>query len=936
MTIRMLIEATHAEETRVVVADGNRLEEYDYETSTKKQLKGNIYLAKVTRVEPSLQAAFIEYGGNRHGFLAFNEIHPDYYRIPIEDREALLAEAYAVDGDDAETDDAASNGEQVETLGGDETEDIHRRGAAQRQRARSRARQYKIQEVIKRRQVLLVQVVKEERGNKGAALTTYLSLAGRYCVLMPNTARGGGISRKITNLAHRKRLKSILGDLGTPPGMAMILRTAGVERTKPEIKRDYEYLRRLWDEIRALTLKSSAPALIYEEANVVKRSLRDLYTREIEEVLIDGDEAYKAAKHIMKTMIPSHAKRVQKYEDPSIPLFHRFQIESQLDEIHDQVVNLRSGGYIVINPTEALVSIDVNSGRSTRERNIEQTALRTNLEAATEVARQLRLRDLSGLIVIDFIDMDESRNNSAVERRLKEAMKSDRARLQVGRISAFGLLELSRQRLRPSLIEASTQPCPSCGGTGTIRSTESTALRVLRAIEEEGIKHPSQQINVQVPPAVALYVLNQKREALIRIEARHALLVFVGADDTLVPPAFAIERVRELEAVRSDAVVRQAGLAAEPVEDEAEEAIGDASGDASEEGTEALAEDRGRRRRRSRRRPSDDLVADAGAEPIAALAGPRGDGPGANDADGADDSAGDAADAKVGRSDQDPAEDGAEAPRRRRGRRGGRCRARRGDAATPETALADGAPEQSPISEPSESEPPAATLAEDAAAAVAPDDLSGEAAAEASPEVEPKAPRRRRRRPSRAAEAAAESADDGAPAPAEPPTEATAEPAGESVAASAIDDGVEAEPAKPRRRRPPRRRTSAPAADEPTADGPTAGHTAGLGAATSSGADATPEQADAAASDALQTPSPASQGPATAWRGAQQTPAEDGTPSAGAEDTSESPRSIGSPAPSDQSHRVDARRSNGEDEEDGQEVLPEGGRRRGWWERLTS
>src|SRR5579883_217210 len=470
MAKRMLIDAAHPEETRVAVLKGNRLEDFDFETATKKQLKGNIYLAKVTRVEPSLQAAFVDYGGNRHGFLAFNEIHPDYYRIPVADREALLEQERAL----AERSPEGANGgergegEELETIGGDDIEEVPAR------RVRP-PRPYKIQEVTKRRQIMLVQVVKEERGNKGAALTTYLSLAGRYCVLMPNTPRGGGISRKITNLKDRRRLKSILEEFEIPEGMSVIVRTAGMERSKAEIKRDLEYLMRLWDEIRTVTLQSTAPALIYEEASLIKRSIRDLYDRDIDEIQVEGEEGYRAAKEFMRMLTPSHAKRVHLYKDDLIPLFHRYQVESQIDGIHSPVVHLKSGGYIVITPTEALVSIDVNSGRATKERNIEETALRTNLEAAEEISRQVRLRDLAGLIVIDFIDMEESRNNAAVERRLKEAMRSDRARIQIGRISAFGLLELSRQRLRPSLVEATMEMCTHCGGTGWVRSIESTA-----------------------------------------------------------------------------------------------------------------------------------------------------------------------------------------------------------------------------------------------------------------------------------------------------------------------------------------------------------------------------------------------------------------------------------------------------------------------------
>jgi len=547
MPKRMLIDATHPEETRVVVADGNELLEYDYETSTKRQIKSNIYLAKVTRVEPSLQAAFVDFGGDRHGFLAFNEIHPDYYRIPVEDREKLLAESDA-ENDEEENGENGENGEAegepVEVLGDSHDEDIQELGDAHRRRLRKLTRSYKIQEVIKRRQILLVQVVKEERGNKGAALTTYLSLPGRYCVLMPNTSRGGGISRKVTDAKHRKSMKAILSDLEVPEGMAVIMRTAGVARTKAEIKRDYEYLRRLWDDIRELTLDSTAPALIYEEGDVIKRALRDLYDRDIDEILVEGDEAYKAAKALMRTMIPSHAKRVQKYEDTEIPLLNRYQIDQQLDEIHEPIVQLKSGGYIVINPTEALVAIDVNSGRSTRERNVEQTAYRTNLEAADEVARQLRLRDLAGLIVIDFIDMDVSRNNHAVERRMKEAMKSDRARIQIGRISAFGLLELSRQRLRPSLLEAHAQMCPVCNGSGFMRSTESISMAILRELEEEGLRKRAKEVTVKTQTDIALYLLNQKRTSLQDLEERYGFRVLVMADSALAASEYEITHIR--------------------------------------------------------------------------------------------------------------------------------------------------------------------------------------------------------------------------------------------------------------------------------------------------------------------------------------------------------------------------------------------------------
>ncbi len=642
MTRRMLIDATHAEETRVVVAENNDLLEFDYETTTKSQLKGNIYLAKVARVEPSLQAAFVDFGGNRHGFLAFNEIHPDYYRIPIEDREALIAESGIPDDDanelededpkaEDEADGEGSGSDAVEVLGDNAEDDIAELGDAHRRRLRQLTRLYKIQEVIKRRQILLVQVVKEERGNKGAALTTYLSLPGRYCVLMPNTSRGGGISRKVSNPAHRKRMKTIMANLEIPEGMAVIMRTAGVERNKAEVRRDYEYLRRTWDDIREQTLKSSALSMIYEDGDLVKRSLRDVYNREIEEIVVDGEAAYKAARTLMRTMMPSHVKRIKKYADDDIPLYHRYNIEQQLDEIYDPIVHLRSGGYIVINPTEALVAIDVNSGRSTRERNVEQTARRTNLEAADEVARQLRLRDLAGLIVIDFIDMDESRNNNAVERRMKEAMKADRARIQIGRISPLGLLELSRQRLRPSIHEASAQVCVRCGGSGYVRSTESTAVRVLRAIEEEGIRKRSSAVTVRVPADVALYILNQKRNMIADTEARYSFKVIIAVDTELTPPDYIMERLNtnaaEGETVSEVVDSRTAGPAAREEKErtrrqrprrrdsaaeakteaakasEAEEATNEAK--TGEEKTRPASRRRGRRGGRRRRRSAE-------------------------------------------------------------------------------------------------------------------------------------------------------------------------------------------------------------------------------------------------------------------------------------------------------------------------------------------
>ena len=642
MVRKMLIDATHAEETRVVVVDGNKVEEFDFETVNKRQLAGNIYLAKVTRVEPSLQAAFVDYGGNRHGFLAFAEIHPDYYQIPVADRKALLEEERAFARAEEEEENgrhrrrgqrpaaravAADSGDAVQTaeigtmdvvdLGeetgadalyaatpadhagspqddlsfqpatghrsrsrGDEAEDESEDGGTRtyrtmdhatelddeiesvaeedvaeeiRQPRKPRPRKYKIQEVVKVRQIMLVQVVKEERGNKGAALTTYLSLAGRYCVLMPNTARGGGISRKITQAADRKKLKEIAQEIEVPEGAGLIIRTAGAKRTKPEIRRDYEYLMRLWEQVRELTLKSIAPAPIYEEGNLIKRSIRDLYNREIEEVLVEGVEGYRVAKDFMKMIMPSHAKVVQPYAEP-MPLFARYQVESYLGGMFNPTVQLKSGGYIVIGVTEALVAIDVNSGRATKEGSIEQTALNTNLEAAEEIARQLRLRDLAGLIVIDFIDMEERKNNASVEKRLKDKLKTDRARIQVGRISGFGLLEMSRQRLRPGMLESTTQPCAHCHGTGLIRSDDSMALQVLRQLEEEGTRKRSKEVLLRAPVAVVNYLMNQKREHIALIEARYDMAVRIEADPSLISPDYSIEKFKTATRVISAAM----------------------------------------------------------------------------------------------------------------------------------------------------------------------------------------------------------------------------------------------------------------------------------------------------------------------------------------------------------------------------------------------
>jgi len=531
MSKKMLIDAAHAEETRVVVVDGTRVEEFDFESQTRKQLRGNIYLAKVTRVEPSLQAAFIEYGGNRHGFLAFNEIHPDYYQIPVADREALMRDDSGDDEDDHHH--TRDDGDAV-----DDEEDAVEEELARRKRRLMR--KYKIQEVIRRRQIMLVQVVKEERGNKGAALTTYLSLAGRYGVLMPNTARGGGISRKITTVTDRKRLKSVVQGLDVPQGMGLIVRTAGAKRTKAEIKRDYEYLLRLWENIRDNTLHSIAPALIYEEEDLVKRAIRDMYDKDLEGIWVEGEAGYREARDFMRMLMPSQAKKVFPYREAA-PLFVKHKIEDHLAQIYSPVVPLRSGGYLVINQTEALVAIDVNSGKATRERNIEATALKTNMEAAEEAARQLRLRDLAGLIVIDFIDMDEGKNNRAVEKILKDSLKDDRARIQMGKISGFGLMEISRQRRRTGVLEGTTHVCEHCDGTGRVRSVESSALAALRAVEVEALKGGG-AVTLKVSRPVGIYILNEKRAYLLRLQQTHALFVTVLVDDSLHQAEHDIDR----------------------------------------------------------------------------------------------------------------------------------------------------------------------------------------------------------------------------------------------------------------------------------------------------------------------------------------------------------------------------------------------------------
>lgn len=520
MSKSMLIDTTHAEETRVVVLNGQNIEEFDFEIATRKQLRGNIYLAKVTRVEPSLQAAFIEYGGNRHGFLAFNEIHPDYFQIPIADREVLMAELEAQSQSQNDPIDDDEDGD-------DEGDDIPENEYRIRQHL---SRRYKIQEVIKRRQIMLVQVVKEERGNKGAALTTYLSIAGRYGVLMPNTARGGGISRKITNSTDRKRLKSVISSLDVPNGMGLIVRTAGAKRTKQEIKRDYEYLLRVWENIRETTLNSNAPALIYEEEDLVKRAIRDMFDKDFETVLVEGDQGYRSAKEFIRMLMPSQAKKVQSYRG-SMPLFSRFGVEDSLSTIHSPTVALKSGGYLVINQTEALVAIDVNSGKSTKERNIESTALKTNLEAADEAARQMRLRDLAGLVIIDFIDMEEAKNNRLVENRLKDAISEDRARIQMGKISSFGLMEISRQRRRTGLLEGTTVICPHCEGLGRLRSADSAALSILRKLDLEAMQNGAGTVSLRLSKDVALYILNEKQQHLSTIRIEWGLKVIIEIDD---------------------------------------------------------------------------------------------------------------------------------------------------------------------------------------------------------------------------------------------------------------------------------------------------------------------------------------------------------------------------------------------------------------------
>ncbi|MBZ7921222.1 Rne/Rng family ribonuclease [Ensifer adhaerens] len=849
MAEKMLIDASHSEETRVVVVRGNRIEEFDFESEHKKQIRGNIYLAKVTRVEPSLQAAFVDYGGNRHGFLAFAEIHPDYYQIPLADRQALLkaeaeearrdddiehvetapapaselsvpvdlavvaetdieaqpaeaavaepvveeeapaekpkakpkrarktkakaaeeAAAASVDGDesnggemaamvdtdaisedvdsrrrhdDDDDDDDSHDGEKeiIESVGAEDAmEEVPDR------QVRKPRKQYRIQEVIKRRQILLVQVAKEERGNKGAALTTYLSLAGRYSVLMPNTARGGGISRKITNLQDRKRLKEIARGLEVPQGMGVILRTAGANRTKVEIKRDFEYLMRLWENVRTLTLNSTAPCLVYEEGSLIKRSIRDLYNKDIGEIIVSGEEGYKEAKGFMKMLMPSHAKVVQPYRDVH-PIFSRSGIEAQLDRMLQPQVTLKSGGYIIINQTEALVSIDVNSGRSTREHSIEDTALQTNLEAAEEVARQLRLRDLAGLVVIDFIDMEEKRNNRAVEKKLKDCLKNDRARIQVGRISHFGLLEMSRQRIRASVLESTMQTCPHCNGTGHVRSQSSVALHVLRGIEEYLLKNTTHDITVRTIPDIALYLLNQKRGTIMDYEARFGVSIIIEADAHVGAQHFAIDRGEPVEnPVKIEQLLH---FEPEPEEDDVvieedldEEEAEEIASEPRQEQPKAAqsADDQGgrKRKRRRRRRGKGGQQAEGAVSQVSEAA---------DDAD-EDADEGDADDEGVD-AEATNADGEQKRKRRRRGKRGGRRNRPEGEGEGEGQLEADAEGEDA--DEPEAVEAPAVTAESEVAVAV--EEASAVVEEAEAVEAKPAKPKRTRKKAVKAEE----------------------------------------------------------------------------------------------------------------------------------------------------------------------------------------
>ncbi|GLS88328.1 ribonuclease E [Cypionkella aquatica] len=914
MSKKMLIDATHAEETRVVVVDGNKVEEFDFETVNKRQLAGNIYLAKVTRVEPSLQAAFVDYGGNRHGFLAFAEIHPDYYQIPVADRKALLDEERAynraqdeednrrarprpqskpqqrpraetvegdavqvaeissmdvvdlgdetgadalvqsapadvveqphhghdhhdhshshdvvsADSDDAEPafrsiDHASDTDDEIESIA---EEDVSEEISAPR---KPRARRYKIQEVVKVRQIMLVQVVKEERGNKGAALTTYLSLAGRYCVLMPNTARGGGISRKITQAADRKKLKEIATEIEVPEGAGLIIRTAGAKRTKPEIKRDYEYLMRLWEQIRELTLKSIAPAAIYEEGNLIKRTIRDLYSREIDEILVEGEAGYRTAKDFMRMIMPSHAKSVVRYDEQT-PLFAKYQVESYLGGMFNPTVQLKSGGYIVIGITEALVAIDVNSGRATKEGSIEDTALKTNLEAAEEVARQLRLRDLAGLIVIDFIDMEERRNNAAVEKKLKDKLKTDRARIQVGRISGFGLMEMSRQRLRPGMLESTTQPCSHCHGTGLIRSDDSLGLQVLRALEEEGTRKRSKEVLLRAPIGIVNFLINGKREHIALIEARYGMAVRIECDPLMISPDFSIEKFKTATRVVpevSSVISGNASLMGAPVAEEEDDDIIDDVDDveeaevvevvavpvASAAAAAATGDGTGKKRRRRRRRKKP-------GQPGEANAAPGGEGEDGDEDDGDDEAGDDTAREGVADSATVIAQPAAEAvaevpvkkPTRTRAPRGSKSAATSPEAAAPEAVVETVKPASRTRSRGAKSAQVAEVAVETAAEAVVSD-------APASPDEKPKATRSRTSRAKPKAEAVVEAAPEvvveappvvEASAPQAEPAAPTLEPAVAPAATSAqpelsqssdaVEPAEEDGPPKPKKR----------------------------------------------------------------------------------------------------------------------------------------
>ncbi len=859
MANKMLIDATHAEETRVVVVRGSRVEEFDFESANRKQLRGNIYLAKVTRVEPSLQAAFVEYGGNRHGFLAFSEIHPDYYQIPVADRQALLAEEERVHADEDEpsekpsggrrrrgrarpkaapqSDEAVSeaadaDGEASETPveaadadaavaehvaeqeekadkadaddhddhgEGDEDHPVESIGAGDAleelpERKPRRLRSYKIQEVIKRRQILLVQVVKEERGTKGAALTTYLSLAGRYSVLMPNTARGGGISRKITSAQDRKRLKDMVADLDVPDGMGVILRTAGASRTKPEIKRDFEYLMRLWETVRDLTLKSTAPALVYEEGSLIKRSIRDLYNKEIDEILVSGDDGYREAKDFMRMLMPSYAKIVQPYRD-SQPLYSKMGVETQLDAMFSNIVTMKSGGYIVINQTEALVAIDVNSGRSTREHNIEDTALRTNLEAAEEAARQMRLRDLAGLIVIDFIDMEESRNNRAVEKKLKDCLKNDRARIQLGRISHFGLMEMSRQRIRTGVLESSSEICPYCSGVGTVRAVPSVALHVLRLVEDGLRKDASRNLLVKTRAEVALYLLNQKRGHIREIEQRFGVVLMFAAEEHLPSGQHLVIERTEPATGEARAVTQVRVDSVEPEEPEVEveeteaEDVEEQRPAATSASADAEGEDRegGRRRRRRRRRRGGRGSGEARAESEGSDEGED------SESDEGEEAAADAsapepaAEAVVAEAaaETQPEEDEAQPKARRRGRRGGRRGRGAKDASDDATDTPSEGGEQTVAAAEAEAPLAAASLAPEAPAPEGLEPVAAEPVVTA--EVAQEAP----------AEEAVPTHDEAPEAEAE--VAAPEEPAPPAPAPAPVLEAVEDDPNRPRR-----------------------------------------------------------------------------------------------------------------------------------------